>query len=112
MPDTGSIGSGVMMDKLVFVYILTNKRYGTFYIGLTTNLVRRMAEHKSGVITGFTKQHKLTTLVYYEMHKDLAKAAHRERLLKKWKRIWKIELIEKSNPDWYDLHEDVKRKWH
>jgi putative endonuclease len=95
----------------VFIYILSNKRNGTLYTGLTTNLVRRMEEHKAGKRGGFTKEHGLTTLVYYEIHDDIQAAANRERLLKKWRRIWKIEMIEKQNPNWYDLHEDVLRKW-
>ncbi len=96
---------------MIFIYILTNKRYGTLYTGLTTNLVRRINEHKNAEADGFTKQHGCDQLVYYEMHEDMNIAAQRERLLKKWKRLWKIELIEKSNPNWYDLSEDLKRKW-
>ncbi|MCB1721615.1 MAG: GIY-YIG nuclease family protein [Alphaproteobacteria bacterium] len=89
---------------MVFVYILANKRYGTLYAGLTTNLMKRIEEHRQGLADGFTKQHGCTQLIYYEIHKDIDQAAHRERLLKKWKRQWKIELIEKSNPNWYDLY--------
>ncbi|MGB0720292.1 MAG: GIY-YIG nuclease family protein [Bdellovibrionales bacterium] len=96
---------------MVFIYILTNKRYGTLYTGLTTDLMKRMYEHKNGLADGFTKKYGLKTLVYYEIHEDMQAAAHRERLLKKWKRQWKIELIENSNPNWYDLFEDVKKKW-
>lgn len=96
---------------MVFIYILTNKRYGTLYTGLTTNLMRRMEEHRAGTFKGFASKHHLRQLVYYEIHEDINAAAHRERLLKKWKRLWKIELIENSNPNWYDLYEDVKRKW-
>ncbi len=94
----------------VFIYILTNKRYGTLYIGLTTNLVKRMEEHRNKIVKGFTEKYNLTQLVYYEIHDDIHAAAHRERLMKKWKREWKIELIEKKNPHWADLHADLKRK--
>jgi putative endonuclease len=94
----------------VFIYILTNKRYGTLYIGLTTNLMKRVEEHKLKMVKGFTSKYDLTQLVYYEMHGDIHAAAHRERLLKKWKREWKIVLIEKQNPHWADLYADLKRK--
>lgn len=94
----------------VFIYILTNKRYGTLYIGLTTNLVKRTGEHRNEVVDGFTKKYGLKKLVYYEIYDDIEAAAHRERLMKKWKRGWKIELIEKSNPNWHDLYGDVKKK--
>ncbi len=94
----------------IFIYILTNKRNGTLYVGLTTNLIKRMDEHKGEVADSFSKKYGLKSLVYYEIHEDIEAAAHRERLLKKWKRDWKIELIEKGNPDWRDLYEDVKKK--
>jgi len=98
------------MSKQTFIYILTNKPYGTLYIGLTTNLVRRVWEHKNKVVKGFSDTYNLMTLVYYEIHDDIHEAARRERLMKKWKRDWKIELIEKSNPQWHDLYEDLKVK--
>ena len=94
----------------VFIYILTNKRYGTLYIGLTTNLVKRMEEHRNKIVKGFTEKYNLTQLVYYEIHDDIHVAAHRERVMKKWKRAWKIALIEKQNPHWADLYADLKRK--
>ncbi len=95
---------------MTFIYILTNKPYGTLYIGLTTNLVKRIDDHKNKVVKGFTAKYNLTNLVYYEIHEDIEKAAQRERLMKKWKRDWKIELIEKANPQWYDLYEDLTKK--
>ena len=94
----------------VFIYILTNKIYGTLYIGLTTNLVKRIEDHKNKTVKGFTKKYNLTKLVYYEIHDTIEEAAQRERLMKKWKRDWKIELIEKANPNWHDLHEDLMKK--
>ena len=70
-----------------------------------------MVEHRECVVDGFTKKYGLKRLVYYEIHDDIQVAAHRERLLKKWKRDWKIRLIEQGNPDWVDLYEDVMKKW-
>lgn len=100
-----------MDDKISFVYFVTNKRYGTIYTGLTTNILKRIEEHKQERADGFTKKHGCKKLVWYEIHYDIREAAHRERLIKKWKRDWKIEMIEKGNPDWADLYEDVRKKW-
>lgn len=94
----------------IFVYIITNKRNGTLYTGLSTDLVKRTLQHKQEIADGFTKKFGLKRLVYYEMHSDIQAAAHRERLLKKWHREWKIRLIEEMNPDWADLFADLKRK--
>lgn len=99
-----------MKDKPVFIYILTNKPNGVLYIGLTTNLIRRIKDHKNKTVKGFSKKYNLTKLVYYERQENLEQAGHRERLMKKWKRDWKIELIEKSNPYWHDLYEDLAKK--
>jgi len=77
-----------------FVYILASKRNGTLYIGVTNDLIRRIYEHKAGIIEGFTKKYKIKILVYYEIHSDINEAIKREKALKKWKRDWKIELIE------------------
>lgn len=88
------------------VYILTNKPYGTLYIGFTNDIARRMREHKSGATKGFTYKYNLTKLVYFEIHKTNSDAFIRERQIKKWKRAWKIELIENQNPEWKDLAED------
>lgn len=95
------------MSKLLYVYILTNKRYGTMYTGMTSNLPKRIWEHKSQVIDGFTKDNNLKTLVYYEHNEKAESAIKREKRLKKWERQWKIELIEKGNPNWYDLYENI-----
>lgn len=95
------------MDKSFYVYIMTNKRYGTFYIGMTSNLLKRIWEHRNKVIEGFTKTHDLKRLVYYEPHENAENAIKREKRLKKWNRQWKIELIEKNNPDWRDLYENI-----
>jgi len=93
--------------KCYYVYILASKRNGTLYIGLTNDLVRRIYEHKNNLIAGFTKKYNVHTLVYYEPHNDIESAIQREKQLKKWKRVWKINLIEKENPDWRDLYEDL-----
>jgi putative endonuclease len=87
------------------VYIFASKRNGTLYIGITNDLARRVYEHKSGLIKGFTKKYSVNKLVYFESTNDVNAAILREKRLKKWKRQWKIELIEKLNPDWNDLSE-------
>ncbi|GAB4507124.1 MAG: GIY-YIG nuclease family protein [Allomuricauda sp.] len=89
-----------------YVYILTNKRNGTLYIGMTNSLERRILEHKEETIKGFTKKYGLKTLVYFERHQNVNDAITREKRLKKWKRQWKIDLIEKDNPNWSDLSND------
>ncbi len=92
--------------KTYYVYIMTNKKNGTLYIGVTGNLERRVYEHKQKLIEGFTKKYNLHKLVYYESGTDVSSAITREKQLKKWLRKWKIELIEKENPDWVDLAND------
>ena len=91
------------MTKQPAVYILTSRRHGTIYIGVTSDLVKRVWEHKNNVVEGFTKKYGVHELVYFEMHADMAQAIQREKRIKKWNRAWKIELIEKENPDWHDL---------
>jgi putative endonuclease len=92
-----------MKSKLYFVYILTNDKNRMFYTGLTDDNIRRNAEHKWGLYNGFTKKYSVHKLVYYETHDDHEKAAHREQLIKRWKRQYKINVIEKMNPMWEDL---------
>ena len=87
-----------------FVYILTSKRNGTLYIGVTNDLLKRIYEHKSDLIEGFTKKYDVHNLVYYEIYRDIRDAITREKRIKKWKRKWKMELIEKFNPTWEDLY--------
>lgn len=89
-----------------YVYILTNMPNSTLYIGMTNNLERRILEHKSGSVEGFTKKYGLKTLIYFEVHQNVNEAILREEQLKKWKRQWKIDLIEKDNPNWSDLKND------
>jgi putative endonuclease len=93
--------------KTFYIYILASKKNGTLYIGMTNDLIRRVHEHKSGLIGGFTKKYSINKLVYFESTEDVNAAILREKRLKKWKRQWKIELIEKSNPKWRDLAEDL-----
>jgi len=90
-----------------FVYILASKKNGTLYIGVTNNLVRRVFEHRQDIIDGFTKKYKVHMLVYYEHVNDIYSAIEREKTIKKWNRKWKIDLIEKSNPNWNDLYHDL-----
>ncbi|MGE5512737.1 MAG: GIY-YIG nuclease family protein [Bacteroidota bacterium] len=85
------------------VYILASRRNGTLYVGVTSDLHGRMAEHKQGLLDSFTKKYGVTRLVYYEMHDDMLAAIRREKLIKGWKRAWKVRLIEQMNPEWVDL---------
>lgn len=89
------------------VYILANKRNGTLYIGVTSNLAQRIWQHREGLIEGFTKKYDLKTLVWHQHFDDLQDARRREVQMKEWKRAWKIELIEVLNPDWRDLSADL-----
>jgi putative endonuclease len=95
------------MDKQPYVYILASQRNGTLYIGVTSNLVKRLWEHKNDMVEGFTQKYGVHRLVHYEMCGDMMAAISREKQLKKWRRAWKIRLIEKSNPMWRDLWEEV-----
>ncbi len=96
-----------MNEKQFYVYILTNKPYGVFYIGVTSNLIKRIYEHKNEVVDGFTKEFNLKNLVYYEIFTDAENAIKREKRLKRWSREWKIEAINKFNPDWKDLYNEI-----
>jgi len=87
-----------------YVYILANKPRGTIYIGVTNDLIRRVHEHRNGLVDGFTKRYGVHSLVHYEQCTDVSVAIWREKRLKKWKRAWKIRLIESENPDWRDLY--------
>ena len=95
------------MEKYPAVYILASKRNGTLYIGVTSNLLKRVWEHKNNLIDGFTKRYAVHQLVWYELHSSMEEAIRREKVLKKWDRQWKIELIEKMNSKWVDLYESI-----
>ena len=90
-----------------FVYILASKRNGTLYVGVTNNLPRRMSEHKAKLVPGFTKQYGVTLLVYFEIFESILEARSREHALKRWRRAWKLKLIEGLNPDWRDLTDEL-----
>ena len=90
-----------------YVYIMANQRNGTLYVGATTDLPKRAWEHRNAVVEGFTKRYDCKQLVWYETHPDLDSARLKERRLKRWRRPWKLELIEKMNPKWDDLFETL-----
>ena len=92
-----------------YVYILASTRNGTLYVGSTTDLIRRVYEHRIGAVDGFTKTYGVTLLVHFEIFGDLVAAGQRERRLKKWNRAWKLRLIERDNPEWNDLYETIAR---
>ena len=92
--------------KSYFVYIITNYKKTTLYIGVTNDLIRRMYEHGNGLVRGFSKKYQLKYLVYFEETGDVMSAIHREKQLKKWNRAWKEELINEFNPEWKDLSEE------
>jgi putative endonuclease len=93
-----------MGTRSFYVYILVNRIGGTLYIGVTNDLIRRVGEHKLNTAESFTKRHDVTRLVYFEVFDQIEQAIHREKRLKKWPRAWKISLIEKDNPDWFNLY--------
>ncbi len=90
-----------------YVYILASERNGTLYIGVTNDLVKRVYQHKQDVVNGFSKKYSTHTLVYFELAEDSLSAITREKQLKKWERNWKLSLIEKGNPGWKDLYDDL-----
>jgi len=97
----------IQVSKFPAVYILSNKKNGTLYIGVTSNLVNRIWQHKNDVIEGFTQKYSIHVLVYFEIQEDMISAIAREKQLKKWNRKWKIALIEKENPNWIDLYPSI-----
>jgi putative endonuclease len=94
-------------ERLYWVYILASQLGGTLYVGVTNNLVRRVYQHRTGLIAGFSKEYCVHRLVYFEPHTDIEAAIRREKRLKKWNRAWKIRLIEQTNPNWDDLYPQV-----
>ncbi len=98
------------MSKKGYTYIITNKKKGTLYIGVTSNLIKRIYEHKNELMEGFSNKYKLKLLVYYEISENITLAIQREKQLKAWHRDWKINLIEKDNPNWIDLADDFFEK--
>jgi putative endonuclease len=95
------------MTRSFFVYILASRRNGTLYVGVTNDLARRMSEHKSKLVPGFTRKYRVDKLVYFEEYPSILEARARERALKRWDRVWKLALIEEMNPQWRDLSEEL-----
>lgn len=95
------------MDKSSYVYILASRPYGTLYIGVTSDLIRRVWQHKEGFVAGFTKKYGVKQLVWYETHSEIIAAITREKHIKEWPRDWKINLIQSTNPAWHDLYDTL-----
>jgi putative endonuclease len=95
------------MDKLSYVYLMASGRYGTLYIGVTSNLIGRVWQHREELTDGFTRKYGVKYLVWFEQHIDIYAAITREKQIKKWRRDWKVELIQKHNPLWRDLFPDI-----
>ncbi len=93
----------MVRERVYFVYILASRRNGTLYVGVTNDLIGRVTEHRDGLIPGFTKRHGVKLLVYFEEHAGIDEAIRREKHVKRWRRTWKLELIESANPHWRDL---------
>jgi len=97
------------MANRYFVYILANRRHGALYVGVTNDLARRMTEHKARLVPGFTERYGIDTLVYVEEYGSILEAREREPAVKRWRRAWKVALIEKLNPEWRDLSDQIAR---
>ena len=95
------------MNRQPAVYILASRRNGSLYVGVTAHLVKRIWEHRNNMTEGFTKRYEIHRLVWYEIHETMESAIRREKRVKDWKRAWKLELIEKFNPEWRDLYETI-----
>lgn len=95
------------MGRQPCVYLLASRRNGTLYTGVTSNLLKRVWQHKNNLVEGFTKTHAVHTLVWYELHETMESAILREKCIKNWKRIWKLKMIEAMNPGWRDLYADL-----
>lgn len=93
--------------KNYYVYIMSSKKNGTLYTGITNNLIKRVYEHKNNLPQGFTSKYNVHKLVYFEQFEDINEAILREKRIKKWKRNWKIKLIEKDNPEWEDIYHEI-----
>jgi putative endonuclease len=107
IPVQAGIQAVLVSEKQPAVYILASKRNGTLYIGVTSNLRKRIWEHKHDLVEGFTKMYQVHTLVYFEMHENMPDAIRREKQIKKWNRAWKLQLIERHNPEWTDLWQAI-----
>jgi putative endonuclease len=94
-------------ERLPYVYLLASSPRGTLYIGVTSNLPARIWQHRNNQVEGFTRRHRVHTLVWHEAHDTMESAILREKALKAWKRLWKIELVERTNPEWRDLYDEI-----
>lgn len=99
--------AGNRMEKGGFVYIMASRRNGTIYLGVTSDLPKRVWEHQEGIIKGFTQRYGCKMLVWFERHEDIEEAIKREKQMKEWKRAWKLRVIEEMNPGWDDLFETI-----
>jgi putative endonuclease len=90
-----------------FVYIMSNRKHGTLYVGVTADLVRRAYEHRTGCIEGFTRRYGLKRLIWFEGHEEIVPAIQRVKAIKDWPRAWKVRLIERTNPEWADLYQGI-----
>lgn len=97
------------MERSYYVYILASQRNGTLYVGVTSDLARRVFEHRSEAIPGFTAKYGVKRLVWYELHGEAHEAIAQEKRIKRWRRAWKLELIERRNPQWLDLYETLNQ---
>jgi putative endonuclease len=95
------------MEKAYYVYILASAPYGTLYVGMTSDLVQRVWQHKEELVEGFTKEHQIKQLVWYEVHAEALPAITREKRIKRWNRDWKVNLIQEINPNWIDLYPSI-----
>ena len=98
-----------MQEKYYYVYILASKPYGTLYTGVSSDLLGRTWQHKNDLVESFTKRYRVHRLVYYEQTESIESAINREKQIKKWRRRWKLDLIEKMNPDWKDLYDEITK---
>lgn len=96
------------MKKQFYVYIMASKRNATLYVGITSNLVQRVWQHREGQVQGFTDKYGVKILVYFEVHETGESAIAREKQIKKWNRVWKLRLIERNNPEWQDLYDSIR----
>jgi putative endonuclease len=97
------------MEKLFAVYLLASRPNGTLYLGVTSNLPKRVWEHREGLVEGFTREHGVKDLVWYEIHENAIAAITREKQMKKWNRLWKLSLVNRTNPEWRDLYPEICR---
>jgi len=98
-----------MSTKRPAVYMLASERNGTLYVGVTSDLVKRVWQHRTGAVEGFSRRYGVDQLVWYEMHASMHSAIAREKAIKEWRRAWKQSLIERMNPQWLDLYEEIAR---